>query len=351
LSASTLPIPAIFDPANADVWGYTPNEGALLDLAQDWAKQHGVTPAAKDNRKIHLLVIDAQNDFTHPNGSLYVGGRSGKGAVEDCVRTAELIYRNLPFLTHVTPTLDTHFAYQIFFPGFWVDGDGNHPAPHTIVSAEDVIRGVYAPAPAMATLAGGNYPWLQSYVQHYCEQLEASGKYQLYLWPYHCQLGSVGHTLAGVVEEAAKFHAFARAVQMAPEIKGTSPFTENYSVLSPEVQMAQDGKTSVGQLNTRFLDTLLDADHVVIVGQAASHCVKSSIADLLDQITAKDPDLAQKVYVVRDCMSAVTVPDGKGGFLVDYTDDAEAALKQFSDAGMHVVDSTTPLPDWPDIKV
>ena len=91
---------------------------------------------------------------------------------------------------------------------------------------------------------------------------------------------------------------------------------------------------------------LLDSDAVVIAGQAASHCVKSSIDDLLDSIQAQDPKLAKKVYVLRDCMSAVTVPDQKGGFLADFTPQAEEALKKFADAGMNVVDSTVPMEDW-----
>ncbi len=67
------------------------------------------------------------------------------------------------------------------------------------------------------------------------------------------------------------------------------------------------------------MQTLLAADAVVIAGQAASHCVKSTIDDLLDEIVAQDPALANKVYLVTDCMSAVTVPDGKGGFAADFT--------------------------------
>jgi nicotinamidase-related amidase len=350
MSTTTLPIPRHFDPANAEVWGYTPSAAALFEAAQDWTLQYQIQPATLDTVRIVLCLIDGQNDFTHPQGTLYVGGRSGKGAVEDCVRTAEFIYRNAGFITHITPTLDTHVPLQIFFPSFWVDADGKHPAAHTVITTADVIAGRYAPDPAAAFLAGGNYPWLLKYVQHYCAQLEAAGKYTLYLWPFHCQLGSVGYALSGVLEEAVKFHAFARATQVVPEIKGNSPFTENYSVLGPEVETAHDGK-AIGQKNTRFIDTLLGADHVVFMGQAASHCVKSSIDDFLDQIMAKDPSLTSKVYVVRDCMSAVAVPDGAGGFVADFTPEAEAALKRFEQAGMHVVNSTTPLPDWPDIKV
>jgi hypothetical protein len=50
-------------------------------------------------------------------------------------------------------------------------------------------------------------------------------------------------------------------------------------------------------------------------------------------------------------MSAVTVPDGKGGFAADFTPQAEAALKRFADAGMHLVKSTDTLASWPDLRI
>jgi nicotinamidase-related amidase len=116
-------------------------------------------------------------------------------------------------------------------------------------------------------------------------------------------------------------------------------------VLRPEVLLRHDGH-ALAQKNTNFIKTLLTADAVVIAGQAASHCVKSSIDDLLGEILAQDAALARKVYLLTDCMSAVTVPDGKGGFFADFTPQAEAALKRFEDAGMHLVKSTEPMEAW-----
>jgi hypothetical protein len=114
--------------------------------------------------------------------------------------------------------------------------------------------------------------------------------------------------------------------------------------------MRHDGQP-LAQRNTAFIKTLLTADAVVIAGQAASHCVKSSIDDLLEEIVAQDRQLARKVYVLADCMSAVTVPDGKGGFFADFTPQADEALKRFADAGMHVVRSTDPIETWPGIHL
>lgn len=341
-----LPVPQFYDPAHAAQWSYRPDPGVLMAASEQWTKQFEIKPQPQDRTRIHLLLIDVQKDFCLPEGALYVGGRSGRGAIEDSDRLARFIYRNLGRISEITTTLDTHFAYQIFSPTFWLTRDGSHPAPFRFVTSDDVASGELRPDPRVAALyTGGNYTWLLSYVLHYCRELERSGKYQLYLWPYHCLLGSDGHALVPVIHEARLFHSFVRGSQTEHEVKGGSPFTENYSVLSPEVLVTHDGRP-VGQRNTEFIRKLLESDAVVVAGQAASHCVKSSIDDLLDQILTHDPKLASKVYVMTDCMSSVTVPDGRGGLAADFTAEAQRAFDRFANAGMHLVRSVDPIDSW-----
>jgi nicotinamidase-related amidase len=260
------------------------------------------------------------------------------------------IYRNLAGITDVSCTMDTHFPHQIFFAPFWIDAAGNPPSAHREVTFADLQSGALRPNPALVPwLANGDAEWLQKQVEHYTLELERVGKYKLYLWPPHCLLGSDGHALVGVVHEARLFHTYARGARSWIEIKGSHPLTEYYSALAPEVSTRFDGGV-LAERSTRFLNTLLEYDAVVIAGQAASHCVKSTIEDLLTRI---DPQLTRKVYILRDCMSSVAVPDpGRPGeFLFDFTDQAEAALAVFEDAGMHVVESTTPMAEWPDFGV
>jgi nicotinamidase-related amidase len=341
-----LPLPRFYDPSNAARWEYRPDPGVLLGASEDWARQHDIKAQPLDRTRLHLLLIDVQKDFCFPEGSLYVGGRTGRGAVEDSDRLARFIYRNLGRISEITTTLDTHFAYQIFSPTFWLTKDGHHPSPFRFVTSDDIASGELRPDPRVAALyTGGNYTWLLNYVLHYCRELERAGKYQLYLWPYHCLLGSDGHALVPVIHEARLFHSFVRGSQTEHEVKGGSPFTENYSVLSPEVLVTHDGR-AVGQRNTEFIRKLLESDAVVIAGQAASHCVKSSIDDLLDQIVTHDAKLASKVYIMTDCMSSVAVPDGNGGFVADFTADAQRAFDRFANAGMHLVRSIDPIDSW-----
>lgn len=351
MTRKPLPLPSFYDGRNAERWGYAPDSQRLFSEASAWRRAHGIAPAAGDKANVHLLLIDVQKDFCFPEGTLYVGGRSGKGALGDNRRIAEFVYRNLDVLTNLTTTLDTHFAFQIFFPSFWVDRDDQPLVAYREITSEQIDRGEVRPNPAVASwLCNGNYPWLLKQVRHYTAELERAGKYTLYLWPPHCLLGSDGHALAGVVQEARLFHSFVRGAQSWVEVKGGNALTENYSVLRPEVLTRHDG-APLAQRNAAFLKTLLTADAVVIAGQAASHCVKSSIDDLLAEIVAQDAALARKVYVLEDCMSAVAVPDGKGGFAADFTPQAEAALQRFAAAGMHVVRSTDAIEAWPEIHL
>ncbi len=343
---SELPVPSLYSPANAERFHYGPDQQRIFTEASSWRKKHSVPASAADKLNLHLLLIDVQRDFCFPEGSLYVGGRSGQGAIDDNRRIAQFIYKNLPNLTHITATMDTHFAYQIFFPSFWVDASDQPLAPYRELTLAEIDSGQVRPNPAMVGwLCNGNYPWLLKQVRHYCAELEKAGKYKLYLWPPHCVLGSDGHALAGVIHEARMFHSFARGVQSWVEVKGGNPLTENYSVLRPEVLSRFDGQP-LAQRNTQFLKTLISSDAVIIAGQAASHCVKSTIDDLLTEIVAQDPALAKKVFILTDCMSSVTVPDGKGGFAADFTAQADDALQRFARAGMHLVKSTDPLTHW-----
>jgi hypothetical protein len=50
-------------------------------------------------------------------------------------------------------------------------------------------------------------------------------------------------------------------------------------------------------------------------------------------------------------MSAVTVPDGKGGIAADFTPESDAALAKFANAGMLLGRSTDPITSWPGIRL
>ena len=354
-------MPACYSPDNAADFSHTPDRMAVFEEAGRFRREFEIAPAAADSRRIDLLLIDVQRDFCHPEGTLYVGGRSGEGAVEDNRRIAEFIYRNLARLTNIRCTLDSHNNFQIFFPWFWVDSHGEPLAPHTLITVDgrdakrlvntdplgNVLQEDVNPNPAIAPwVTDKGYDWLVEQCRFYNRELAAGGRYTLYLWPPHCLVGSPGHTVTGVVDEARTLHSLARASQSWEEIKGTHNLTENYSVLRPEVLTTWDGGV-LAERNVRFYRTLVEADALIVAGQAASHCVKSTVQDLMEEILRENPSLARKVYILTDCMSSVVVRTESGDIAADFTESAEQTLDEAASAGMHLVRSTEPMESWP----
>ena len=343
MAPNELPIPSHFNPQSVgEVWK-VPYE-ARAENAEKWAKQHNLQPASRDTFKISLLLVDVQNTFCIPDFELFVGGTSGTGAVDDNRRLCDFIYRNLNVITGICPTMDTHQVIQIFHSLFLVNDRGEHPAPFTRITPEDIEAGIWRFNPELSSSLQIDEAYGQKFLRYYTRQLKEGGKYNLTIWPYHAMLGGIGHALVSAVEEAVFFHSIARLSQPDFKVKGDNPFTENYSVLSPEVTEGPTGE-EIAQKNIGFIRELLDFDAVIIAGQAKSHCMAWTINDLLNEIRVSDRKLTEKVYLLEDCTSAVVIPG-----VIDYTEQANAAFQKFSDAGMHIVRSSDPISSWPGIK-
>jgi nicotinamidase-related amidase len=329
---TTLPIPAFFNAETVgQVWRVPYEQRAAQ--AGEWALVHrlGTAPAAQ--RQVWLLLVDVQNTFCIPDFELFVAGRGGHGAVDDNVRLCEFIYRHLGAITRISATMDTHLTQQIFQSIFFVDRDGNHPAPYTVIQAAELKSARWRFNPALAPGYGITPEYGQEMMIHYAGKLEKRGKYALTIWPYHGMLGGIGHALVSAVEEAIFFHSVARLSQPQFEIKGDKPFTEHYSVIGPEVTRGPKGE-ALGEHNPKFVEALREVDALIIAGQAKSHCVAWTISDLLYDINKTDPALARKVYLLEDCTSPVVVPGA------DFTDEAEQAFAGFKSAGMNLVRSS-----------
>ena len=344
MAKQQLPIPPHFNSEKVgEVWK-VPYQERGQD-AKEWAKQNKIQPASRDKLKISLLLVDVQNTFCIPDFELFVGGSTGTGAVDDNRRLCQFIYRNLDVITEICPTMDTHQAMQIFHSIFLVNEEGEHPEPYTLITAEDIEQGVWRFNPELSSNLNIDETYGQEYLRHYTRKLKEGGKYDLTIWPYHAMLGGIGHALVSAVEEAIFFHSVARYSQPDFQVKGGNPFTENYSVLRPEVlEDATGGK--VAEKNVGFINKLLEFDVVIITGQAKSHCVAWTIDDLLNEIHLSDKKLAEKVYLLEDCSSPVVIPG-----VIDYTEEANAAFQRFAAAGMHLVRSTDPIRTWPGINL
>ncbi len=341
MNSKELPIPSHYDPEKAgQVWKVDYEKIAVY--AERWQEKYELKPSGRDEKRIILLLVDLQNTFCTPGFELFVAGRSGMAAVEDNQRLCEFIYHHLHRLTKICFTMDTHHAVQIFHSLFLVDDQGGHPKPFTTVSAEDIEKGVWKFNKKISTVLGIDPSYGQEYLLHYTRKLASSGKYDLTIWPYHAMLGGIGHAIVSSIEEAVFFHSIARSSQPNFNIKGNNPFTENYSVLSPEVISDQHGE-KIAEINRALIDNLLKYDAIIIAGQAKSHCVAWTIDDLLSDIQEHyDRKFAEKIYILEDCMSPIVIPG-----VIDYTQKANEIFKRFADAGMHIVRSTDSILQWP----
>ena len=249
-------------------------------------------------RPLHLLVIDPQNDFCDlPAGSLPAGHAPAlpvPGAHQDMLRVAQLIGDAGAGLTQISITLDAHHRYDIAHPTFWRTDAGEPVAPFTQISAQALRDGQYVPA------APGAGPRAQAYL----DALELAGRYQLMVWPVHCEIGSWGQNVHAAVRAAYNEWEVAQLQVVAKLSKGSNPWTEHYSAVMAEVPDPQD---PASQQNTAFLDTLLPAQQIYVCGEAGSHCVKASTEHIADYLTQQQGAHAvRKLVLLTDCMSPVT---------------------------------------------
>lgn len=273
--------------------------------------------AAEDTQTVHLLLIDMQVDFCHAAGSLHV-----PGALGDLRRTIEFIYTHAERITQITCSLDSHVPSQIFSPNWWADAAGEHPAPFTIVSWEDVQAGHWRPL------------FEPEWSVYYVERLEQRHQKLLTIWPYHTLIGSPGHALDPELWSAVAWHALARKTQPAWEAKGSLPLTEHYSVIQPEVPVpGQPG----GGKNQALLDELAQADLTFVAGEAESHCVLETVEDLVEEFGDR-PEWLSRVIFLRDCTSPVVHPE------IDFHAMALARFAGFAQHGVVFANSTDPWP-------
>ncbi|KAA0990577.1 cysteine hydrolase family protein [Dyadobacter aurulentus] len=251
-------------------------------------------------KKTALLIIDAQYDFCNPNGTLFV-----PGAEEDMQRIARLISLDGDKIDSIFVTLDTHKVLDIAHPLFWEDQNGNTVAPFTLITSQAVKAGKWIPR------------YHKEYVIEYLEKLEQQEEFKHFIWPEHCLIGSKGASLDDTLLAAVLAWTHQTGRDYVAVSKGINPLTEHFGVFKAQVPVENAPETD---LNRAFLDQLAAFDQVLIAGEARSHCVATSI----NQIIKYAPELIPKVIVLSDSMSDVP----NWGYLADqiFEDAAEKGM-------------------------
>ncbi|PIL37359.1 hypothetical protein GSI_01052 [Ganoderma sinense ZZ0214-1] len=183
-----------------------------------------------------LLVVDMQEDFCPPSGSLAVeGGRDIVPLINDLLK--------LPFVLKIA-TKDHHPPGHVSFAS-------NHPGAQPFSSTTTIVN----PANARET-------------------------YETRLWPNHCVAGTPGNELVPELDRAPLDHIV---------LKGRDPRVEMYSAFRSPLRDPPLAD-AVSELAERL--TAAGVTHVFVVGIAGDYCVKDTALDSVS--------LGWRTYVIEE---------------------------------------------------
>lgn len=296
---------------------YQPPYAARVDAFMRAGETAGPPPASADTTTTALVLVDIQHDFVDPSGTLSV-----PGAQDDVARLLSWLYASANRVTRIYASLDTHLPLSIFYRAWWVNPQtGEHPAPYTTITVEDVASGAWAPVTQ------------REWSERYLSQLRAQAQKDLMIWPEHTMEGTLGHMLTPALSEAIAWHSAARQAQPTYITKGRTPRTEFYGIFGAEVSDPGDPSSA---LNTELLNEVMRHDRIYVAGEAKSHCVLETMRQIVTHYHDQ-PETLGKLYVLRDCMSSVAHPT------IDFDALAEAAFATMERAGVHFVTSAEPI--------
>jgi nicotinamidase/pyrazinamidase len=257
---------------------------------------------------IQLLCIDPQNSFckvvpqdrqqVDHNGELCVGG-----AWDDMTRVANLVNRLGDKLSDITITLDSHSLLHIAHPIWFKDGKGNAPGPFTCMREENgaIVGSVFG---ASGWVDIGEFqtvmPSFYKRTLEYLKALKTGNRYPHCIWPPHCLIGTPGHNIMEPLLNALLLWEKKYVGLVNKVTKGSNIYVEHFSAVKAEVTDPNDPTT---QLNTDLINMLMEADEVLLAGEARSHCLANTVRDIANSFA--DDSFIKKCTLLTDCTSDV----------------------------------------------
>lgn len=259
--------------------------------------------------KIDLVVIDPQNSFCKivPQDQqqvLHDGELCVSGAWDDMLRVAELVNKVGDKLNDIHITLDSHHKIHIAHPIWFRDSKGNHPSPFTLMEVQNGrIVGIQIDSSGNPHEVGEYLCSVSSQTRwtiDYLNALKSGGKYPHCIWPYHCLIGTAGHNVVAPLMDALLAWEERQLAQVSKITKGSNFRVEHFSAIQAEVVDASDPTT---QINSDFINTLMNADEILFAGEAGSHCLANTVRDIANAF--KDDSFVQKCVLLEDGTSPV----------------------------------------------
>lgn len=254
-------------------------------------------------KKIEMLIIDPQYDFIDipedfkvksmdlESGNVKVvePALAVEGAWDDSIRLAKFIKKFGSNINQIRVTMDTHQLYDISHPLFWVNKNNKHPDPFTPISLDDIEKGNWKPVDNTK----------MDYVKNYASTLEKKGLYSLFIWPPHCLIGTDGYKVVQPIMDQLLDWENKYIGRVNYVTKGHNPFTEHYGGFEAEVPIDTDPTTL---LNMNLIKTIEQSDVVFLSGQALSHCVSSTVRQLVNNFGEEN---IKKLVLLIDTTSPV----------------------------------------------
>lgn len=273
---------------------------------------------------ISLLIIDPQYDFydvpineqltLHSKQNTFSPSLPVPNSWKDAKMLATFINKQKKHINNIVVTLDTHHEYDIAHSIYWQNKLGEHPAPFTLISYQDIVNGIWQPTKVEQL----------NHVLKYTQSLEKAGKYSLIIWPTHCIIGSVGHAIVTPIKIAIDDWEKHTAIQHHVISKGENSHTEHYGGCEAEFPLLDDVKT---QFDPQLIELVTSSDQVFISGQALSHCVASTVEQIIKKLSPKE---ISKLTILIDTTSPVA----------GFEQQAKIFIKNMTELGVNVAKTT-----------
>lgn len=219
-----------------------------------------------------LMIIDPQNDFVDPKGSLYV-----KGAEEVVSKIAEYIRKYGENYTDIIVTLDTHRKIHISLSNGWT----HKPAPFTRVvkKVSDDFE-----------LTAQDLP------------LKYYGAEGVQIWPDHCIIGTWGHCIPEVLTNALAEWEVKKRKGVFYQRKGEDCGFEAYSALTKEILTGVKPKWRTWGEEQDEIDggTTIWPRQFDICGFCKDICVAETVKDLVKHAGERNIDLLDDLCATLD---------------------------------------------------
>jgi nicotinamidase-related amidase len=298
-----------------------------------------------------LLIIDPQNDFTDipfTDGETIIkqGSLSVPNAYKDYGHLVHLLTHIGDKIDEIHVSLDTHTEQHIGHPKFWKQTNGTD-IPNSIYMLKfenDTVTGnnilaklnVAADFPLITVVPKDDDLSLLKYVKEYIKWFDTEENthgQRPFIWFQHCIEGTGGHKVNSTLKSALDNYTN----KVTYHIKGQNNLAEMYSIFKAERPVSsenlstlkkfvytgvndQEGSSSKTyeevskfknlntELNVDLLKKLLgevgSQNTVYVCGEARTHCVKSSIIDLLEYVETHGYDQS-KIIFIRDISSPI----------------------------------------------